>query len=147
MYDIADDVARWLDDGQDPTVALVVDVRGLSAGTPATAWAWLPGGPSAGRPLAGLDGELPGRGVVHMTVSDAQAATLRLDTVAVQQIPQARRDTGTPERPPHPNGRNHRFPSAGDLVAYGREVAEEGLRLLGPDPLGNPPDATCLTVR
>jgi xanthine dehydrogenase accessory factor len=78
MYDIADDVARWLDDGQDPTVALVVDVRGLSAGTPATAWAWLPGGPSAGRPLAGLDGELPGRGLVHVTVSDAQAATAGL---------------------------------------------------------------------
>ncbi len=74
MYDIADDVERWLADGQDPTVALVVDVRGLSAGTPASAWAWLPGGATAGNPLAGLDAELPGRGMVHVTVSDAQAA-------------------------------------------------------------------------
>ncbi len=74
MYDIADDVARWLDDGQDPTVALVVNVRGLSAGTPATAWAYLPGGPSAGRPLAGLDPEILGGGMVQVSVSDAQAA-------------------------------------------------------------------------
>ena len=35
MYDIAEDVARWLADGQDPTVAVVVGVRGFGAGEPA----------------------------------------------------------------------------------------------------------------
>ncbi|HEU5265060.1 MAG TPA: XdhC family protein [Jatrophihabitans sp.] len=75
MYDIAPDVSRWLADGQDPTIAVVVAVRGFGTGATATAWAWLPDGSRAGRPLAGLDGgTVPDRGLVEVTVSDADAA-------------------------------------------------------------------------
>jgi xanthine dehydrogenase accessory factor len=73
MYEIAEDVQRWVADGQDPTVAVVVAVRGLSAAEPASAWAWLPGGESVGRPVAAL-ADLPGPGLVEVTVSDAEAA-------------------------------------------------------------------------
>ncbi|HEU5266582.1 MAG TPA: XdhC family protein [Jatrophihabitans sp.] len=75
MYEIAEDVQRWVTKGQDPAVAVVVAVRGLSAAEPASAWAWLPDGERAGRPVAALaEAGLPGRGLVDVTVSDAEAA-------------------------------------------------------------------------
>lgn len=75
MYDIAEDVARWLADGQDPTLAVVVGVRGFGAGEPAAAWAWLPEGPVAGRPIAGVSVDrAAGRGLVDLTVTNAEAA-------------------------------------------------------------------------
>jgi xanthine dehydrogenase accessory factor len=75
MYDIAEDVERWLADGQDPTLAVVVGVRGFGAGEPAAAWAWLPDGSVVGRPIAGVDVErASGRGLVDITITNAEAA-------------------------------------------------------------------------
>ncbi|MBE7188096.1 XdhC family protein [Jatrophihabitans endophyticus] len=76
MYGIAAQVASWLDDGREVTMAQVVATRGFSSRDPAAAAAWTPGLPPIGAVLEGIDiATLVGRGpgLVELTISDAEA--------------------------------------------------------------------------
>lgn len=76
MYDIAPKIMRWLADGRDVRVALVVDTRGFSSRNPAAALAW------SGQEQVGTLGvpaqppTEPGRHQLTITAAAAAAAGL-----------------------------------------------------------------------
>jgi xanthine dehydrogenase accessory factor len=79
MYDIAAQVAEWLDDGREVSIGVVVATRGMSTTEPGAALAWTPGDPPVGRLLGGIGpDDLGHRGLVDVEVSPAAAATAGL---------------------------------------------------------------------
>ena len=79
MYDIAEHVQRWLDDGRCVQVAQVVATRGFSSREPSAGLAWTDEGESIGALFPSLDDELITTGagltgqLVERTLSDADA--------------------------------------------------------------------------
>lgn len=81
MYEIAEQVKSWLDDGRDVTVAQVVSTRGFSSREPGAAAAWASGERPVGSVLAALDaGRLSGRspGLAEIAISDDDAVAAGL---------------------------------------------------------------------
>lgn len=82
MYDIAEQVQRWLDDGRHPTVATVVSTRGFSSRELAATAAWVDGEPAVGRLIDEVRVEdvldLDAHGLVQVTVSEADAVAAGL---------------------------------------------------------------------
>ena len=79
MFDIADQVRRWLDAGRDVRVAQVITMRGLSSREPAAAGAWTPGEPPVGRLLVGADVlDRPEPRLVDVSISDDEAVAAGL---------------------------------------------------------------------
>jgi xanthine dehydrogenase accessory factor len=86
MYDIAEQVARWLAEGRSVRVAQVVATRGFSSRDPAAALAWTDGA-EVGVLVPGATLALPERaGLVDVTVSDAQAAGAGLSCGGVARV-------------------------------------------------------------
>jgi xanthine dehydrogenase accessory factor len=85
MYDIAEDVARWLDAGKPVLVAQLVETQGFSSRDPAAALAWTDGA-SVGA-LPGIEpSALGGRGLVDVTVTDADAVASGLSCGGVARV-------------------------------------------------------------
>ncbi len=83
MYDIAGQVAAWLDRGSAVHVAQVVATRGFSSSDPGAAFAWTDDGARAGALLPGIAEQLAGAGehdgrLVEVTVSDLDAVAAGL---------------------------------------------------------------------
>ena len=79
MYDIAEQVQRWLAEGRRIQLAQVVATRGFSSRDPGAGLVWTSDGESAGALFPGLDDELVATGpelsgqLVARTLSDADA--------------------------------------------------------------------------
>lgn len=88
MYEIADQVRRWLADGHDVRVAQVVATRGFSSRSPAAALAWTDTD-SVGGLLPVLDAKLVGEvdgGLVDIDISDADAVGAGLSCGGVASV-------------------------------------------------------------
>ena len=84
MYEIAEQVARWLADGRTAHVAQVVATAGFSSHDPSAALAWTDDGEAVGALFPGVDadlravgGQLDGR-LAELDVSDADAVAAGL---------------------------------------------------------------------
>jgi xanthine dehydrogenase accessory factor len=76
VYEIAEQVQRWLDEGHDVAVAQVVATRGFSSRDPVAAAAWTSDGAVVGSVLEGIDtASLVGRaaGLHEIVISDDEA--------------------------------------------------------------------------
>src|SRR3954451_16829291 len=79
MYEIAEQVGRWLGQGQDVRVATVVATRGFSSREPAATAAWTDGAPPLGRLVDGVPVEPTDRtGLIEVTVDTDEAAAAGL---------------------------------------------------------------------
>ncbi len=101
MYEIAEQVQRWLTDGTDVHVAQIVGTTGFSSRDPAAALAWTDTGEHVGALLSVIDPDLRAAGAqidghlaeVDVTESDAAAAGLSCGGVATVLVQAA---TGFP---------------------------------------------------
>jgi xanthine dehydrogenase accessory factor len=85
MYDIAEDVARWLAAGKPVRIAQLVETQGFSSRDPAAALAWTDGA-SVGA-LPGIEPSALDRpGLVDVTVSDADAVATGLSCGGVARV-------------------------------------------------------------
>ncbi len=79
MYDIAPRVAKWLSDGRDVWIGVLVATRGMSSADPGATMAWTPGEPPIGGLVGGIGpDDLARRGVVDVEVSATAAAAAGL---------------------------------------------------------------------
>jgi xanthine dehydrogenase accessory factor len=85
VYDIAEQVQRWLADGRDVRIAQVIATRGFSSRDPAASGAWSDG-EAAGGLGAVLDVGALQPGLVDVTISDADAVAAGLACGGVASV-------------------------------------------------------------
>jgi xanthine dehydrogenase accessory factor len=85
MYDIAEDIARWLAAGESVQVAQLVETQGFSSRDPAAALAWTDGA-SVGVLPGIAPSALDGRGLIDVTVADADAVASGLSCGGVARV-------------------------------------------------------------